>query len=421
VAKAITLLTSGTRGDVQPYVALGLGLQAAGYRVSIATHGSFRTLVERHGLSFALIEGNPSELMTRPGGQSALTFDGNWARSARATLDYIRAARPLYERMLASAWQACRAGDRAIDALLIGLPTTWGTHIAEALQIPCLGCFLQPFGRTREFPSALVPSTFSPGPVYNWLTYLAVEQALWQPWRSIINRWRYTLLHLPPVPLTGHRLQAPVLYGFSPQVVRRPNDWPSSDVITGYWFLDEPSAWTPPAELAHFLNAGPPPVYIGFGSPGTRQPLEMVASVVCALDTHHLRGVLALAGEMENLTLPDTILPVAEAPHAWLFPRMAAVVHHGGAGTTAASLRAGVPTLVVPLAVDQFFWGKRVEALGVGPRPLPQRALNAARLAQALGQATQVKAMQARAQALGKAIQAEDGVQRAVEIIRSMV
>jgi len=250
---------------------------------------------------------------------------------------------------------------------------------------------------------------------------LAVEQALWQPWRSIINRWRCTLLHLPPVPLMGHRLQAPILYGFSPQVVRRPNDWPSSDVITGYWFLDEPSAWTPPAELAHFLNAGPPPVYIGFGSPGTRQPLEMVASVVCALDTHHLRGVLALAGEMENLTLPDTILPVAEAPHAWLFPRMAAVVHHGGAGTTAASLRAGVPTLVVPLAVDQFFWGKRVEALGAGPRPLPQRALNAARLAQGLGQATQVKAMQARAQALGKAIQAEDGVQRAVEIIRSMV
>jgi sterol 3beta-glucosyltransferase len=191
-------------------------------------------------------------------------------------------------------------------------------------------------------------------------------------------------------------------------------------VITGYWFLDVQSEWAPPPELAHFLKAGPPPVYIGFGSPGTRQPLEIVASVVSALETHRLRGVLALAGEVENLMLPDTILPIAEAPHAWLFPRMAAVVHHGGAGTTAASLRAGVPTLVTPLAVDQFFWGQRVEALGVGPRPIPQRSLSAARLAQALGQATQDEAMQARAQALGQAIQAEDGVQRAVETIRSM-
>ncbi len=417
MTKTISLLTSGTRGDVQPTIALGLGLQSAGYRVQIATHASFRAWVERYGLAFALVDGNPSELMTRPGGQSALTFDGNWLRSARATLGYMQEARPIYERMLTSAWQACQGS----DAVIFGLPTTWGIHIAEALHIPCLGCFLQPFSRTREFPSALVPSTFSLGPAYNWLTHLAVEQALWQPWRSIINRWRRTVLHLPAVSLAGPRLQAPLLYGFSPEVVRHPADWPNSDVITGYWFLDEPSEWTPPAELVRFLKAGPPPVYIGFGSPGTRQPLEIVASVVRALETHRLRGVLALASEIENLPLPDTILPIAKAPHAWLFPRVAAVVHHGGAGTTAASLRAGVPTLVTPLAVDQFFWGKRVEALGVGPRPVPQRSLTAARLAHALEQATQTEAMRARAQALGKAIQAEDGVQRAVEIIRSRV
>lgn len=417
MSKTITLLASGTRGDVQPYIALGLGLQAAGYQARIATHRSFRAVVERHGLSFALVEGNPSELMRRPDGQSALTFDGNWARSARATLGYMRAARPIYERMLTSAWQACQGS----NAVIFGLPTTWGIHIAEALHIPCVGCFLQPFGRTREFPSALVPSTFSLGPAYNWLTHLAIEQTLWQPWRGIINRWRRTVLHLPAAPLIEHRLQAPLLYGFSPQVVRRPADWPDSDVITGYWFLDEPSEWTPPAELTRFLEAGPPPVYIGFGSPGTRQPLEIVASVVSALTAHHLRGVLALAGETENLQLPNTILPIAEAPHAWLFPRVAAVVHHGGAGTTAASLRAGVPTLVTPRAVDQFFWGKRVEALGVGPRPVPQRSLTAARLAQALGQAMHTEAMRARALSLGKAIQAEDGVQRAVEIIGSKV
>ena len=120
--KTIVLLASGTRGDVQPYLALGMGLQAAGYRVRAATHAGFRALVERCGLDFALVDGNPTDLMTQPGGQSALTFDGNWLRSARATQTYLRAAQPLYVRMLASAWQACQGA----DALIIGLPTLWG-------------------------------------------------------------------------------------------------------------------------------------------------------------------------------------------------------------------------------------------------------------------------------------------------------
>jgi len=414
--KTIALLTSGTRGDVQPYIALGLGLQDAGYRVQIATHVSFRALVERYGLVFALVDGNPSELMMRPGGQSALAFDGNWLRSARATLDYMQAARPIYVRMLASAWQVCHD----TDALIIGLPTTWGVHIAEARHIPCVGCFLQPFSRTREFPSALLPSTFSLGPTYNWLTHLAVEQAAWLPWRATINRWRRDLLALPPAPVVGRPLEFPILYGFSSKVVPRPDDWPAAHVITGYWFLDQ-AEWTPPQELVRFLEAGSPPVYVGFGSPGTRRPAEMINLIVRALEANHLRAVLALPHDAEAMPLPNTILRIADAPHAWLFPRMAAVVHHGGAGTTAASLRAGVPTLITPWGVDQFFWGRRVEALGAGPRPIPQRALDVERLAQALWQATHDETMHARAQALSRAIQAEDGVQRAVEVIRGIV
>jgi sterol 3beta-glucosyltransferase len=417
--KTITLLASGTRGDVQPYIALGLGLQAAGYRVRVATHASFRALVERYGLPFALVEGNPSDLLTQPGGQSALTFDGNWLRSARATLDFLRAARPLYERMLASAWPACQGS----DALVIGLATTWGVHIAESLKVPCLWCFLQPFSRTRDFPSALIPSTFSLGPVYNRLSYFAVEQATWQPWRAVINRWRREMLRLPSVRFTGPYSKldhAHILYGFSPRVVPPPADWPRTHRITGYWFLPEPSDWKPSTELTRFLEAGSPPVYIGFGSPGTRRPLQALSIITRTLDASGLRAVMALPRDI-GATLPPNILPIAHVPHAWLLPRMAAVVHHGGAGTTGTGLRTGVPTLIVPLAVDQFFWGKRVEALGVGPRPIPQRALDVDALAAALHQATHDAALRSRAQALGQVLQNENGIERAVKVIRSLV
>ena len=157
--KPITLLTSGTRGDVQPYLALGLGLQAAGYRVVVATHANFRVLVERRGLPFVMVEGSPNDLLARGDGQSALTFDGNWLRSGRATLKFLREARPLFERMLDSAWEACRDA----GALIVGLATTWGDHIAQALGIPCGWCLLQPLSRTRAFPSAFQPFAFSLG------------------------------------------------------------------------------------------------------------------------------------------------------------------------------------------------------------------------------------------------------------------
>jgi UDP:flavonoid glycosyltransferase YjiC (YdhE family) len=420
VPRTLIFLTSGTYGDAAQYVALGRAVQAAGDRVVIATHRSFRALVESRNLSFALLDGNPSELMTQPGEQSALTFDGDWLRSLRATVRFWRAARPVYVRLLASAWQACR--EAKPDAIILGLPTTWGVHIAEALGVPCLWCCSQPLSRTRAFPSALLPTTFSIGPAYNWLTHLLAEQALWQPWRSLINRWRRETLGRPPAPFSGPGAARQVLYGFSPRVVPRPADWPPSHVITGYWFQDEPLGWTPPTELADFLEAGAPPVYIGFGSPGTRRPIETVHLITQALTLSGLRAVLALPGGFpSNVPLPLNVLPISRTPHVWLFPRVAAVVHHGGAGTTGTGLRAGLPTLILPLAVDQFFWGKRVAELGVGPRPIPQRALNAEKLAQALTQAAQDQAMRSRAQILGDALRAEDGAGRAVGIIRMLL
>ena len=423
MAKTIVILASGTCGDVQPYLALGLALQSAGYRVSVATHAAFQPWVESLGLPFLLVEGNPSDLMAAPGGQSALTFDGSWLRSVRGSLRFLHAARPLYSRMLESAWNACQGA----EALVVGLAATWGAHIAEALGVPCMWGFLQPFSRTRCFPSALLPVQFSLGGACNALSYRLVEQAMWLPWRGAINRWRVTNLHLPPLSLASpyahlYTTPAPVLYAFSPHVLTPPADWPPWHQVTGYWFLDEPSAWVPPPELLRFLDAGAPPVYIGFGSPGTRQPRQVLAAICRAVEIAGQRAVLSFPPKfLAGKNLPPAVFLATSVPHGWLFPRLSAVVHHGGAGTTAAGLRAGLPSVIAPLAVDQFFWGERLAALGVAPPPLPQRSLSAEKLAAVLHRATTDAAMRARARQLGEAIRREEGIGRAVELIRAQV
>ena len=419
--KPVVLLTTGTRGDVQPYIALGLGLQAAGIPVVLASDPTFASLAAAYRLPFLPISGNPSTLLTQPGAQSALTYDGSWLRSLHATLAYLRSARPLYAQMLAEAAQACRTA----AALVVGLPTLWGAHLAEALNIPCTYAFLQPFSRTAAFSSALLPFALPNWAPLNRASHTWVEQAIWQPWRGLIQAWRRDRLSLPPAPFWGiadrlYATETVVLNAFSALVVPPPPDWPVRHRPTGFWQLDPPDGWTPAPELAQFLAAGPPPVYIGFGSPGLRQQAATAGLILDALRQSGLRAVVNLPpGAFVTPPPADRVFLISETPHAWLFARCAALVHHGGAGTTAAGLRAGRPAVVIPMATDQFFWGGRVQALGVGPPPLPQRALTAERLAQGLLQAAQNSALQRRAAELGTAIRAEQGVAAAITLLTS--
>ncbi len=423
MSKLIVLLTSGTRGDVQPFIALALGLQSAGYRVRVAAHASERQLVENRSLPFALLESNPSELLMQPEWESALVFERGWGGGLRASLRFMRAARPLYERMLETAWQACQGA----DTVIVGLPTLWGEHIAEALKVPCVYALLQPISRTTAFPSALLPFRASFGPIYNRLSHLILEQALWQPWRSILNQWRRGNLGLPKAPLLGlsprlYAQETPVIYGFSARVVPPPADWPAWHQAVGYWFLEHPDSWRPPQALEHFVQAGAPPIYIGFGSSAGRISKEVITLIQSTLQSTGLRAVLSLPGEVEPGPLAtDLLFPTQEVSHEWLFPRMAALVHHGGAGTTAAGLRAGVPALILPQYADQFFWGERLAALGVSPQPISLRSLNLEKIALAFSQITEDKQMGANARSLKKEILREAGVQRAVEIIRQVV
>jgi sterol 3beta-glucosyltransferase len=211
-----------------------------------------------------------------------------------------------------------------------------------------------------------------------------------------------------------------VLHGVSRHVLPRPADWPPHAHLTGYWFLEDSGTWQPPAELADFLDAGDPPVYIGFGSMAGRDPRRVTGAVVEGLRLANVRGIIATGwGGLDGDDLPDTIMHITQAPHDWLFPRVSAVVHHGGADTTAAALRAGKPSVICPFIVDRFFWGRRMSALGAGSAPIPQKRLTAQRLAAAIRQVTTDAAVRATAAELGRRISQEDGVADAVTRIEA--
>jgi sterol 3beta-glucosyltransferase len=241
----------------------------------------------------------------------------------------------------------------------------------------------------------------------------------------MINPWRVKTLGLPPMPWNGpfnhhYENRMPYLYGFSPSVVPRPDDWPAWHHISGYWFLDRDPSWSPPDALAHFLEAGPKPVSIGFGSMTGSGAVRLLKLAVEAIKQTGQRAVL-LGGwaDVASLDLPKTVFQIDAVPHDWLFPQVAAVAHHGGSGTTAAGLRAGVPSILVPFFGDQPYWGRRVHALGVGPMPIQRKALTAHKLAEAISQAVNDETMQAKASAMGERIRSEDGVGSAVAFIRN--
>jgi len=252
-----------------------------------------------------------------------------------------------------------------------------------------------------------------------------MRQVVWAIMRSLTNAARRDVLKLPPLSWRDpygmmDRYEWPVLYGHSPAVLPPPRDWPDWVTVTGFWFLDRAEDWRPPADLVRYLEAGPPPVYVGFGSMTTDSPSETSKLVLRALALTGNRAVLdtgwgGLSGEVGS---PDVYL-VNNVPHDWLFPRMSAVVHHGGVGTTHAGIRAGVPSVIVPFLPDQRFWGHHVWKLGVGTRPIPRAQVSVQRLDEAIRVATTDQNMRERAASIGRRIRTEDGVARAVEAFRA--
>lgn len=404
----IAIQTMGTRGDVQPYVALAVALAARGHAVQLAAPAPFEGMAAARGIRFAPLPGEFLALLDTPGGKAAVAG----GRGLGAGLRLLGAARPLMRRLLDAEWAAVR--DFAPDLILHHPKSLATPAVAEALG--CSFLLVSPlpgFTPTATFPSPLLPFG-SLGPLNRASHALAIRGGA-VLFRGAIRAWREAALGLPGRPARAAR-SAGTLYAYSRHVLPVPPDWGEEVRVGGYLFLDLPG-WRPPAELAAFLAAGEPPVHVGFGSMPGLDPAATTRIVVEALARAGKRGLLASGGgALAGEGLPPHALMIAEAPHDRLFPLVSGVVHHGGAGTTGAALRAGRPMVVLPFFGDQPFWARRVAALGAGPAPLDRRTLSAEGLAAAI-RAMDDPAMRGRARALGALVRAEDGAAAAVSFI----
>jgi sterol 3beta-glucosyltransferase len=424
---SIVIMTVGSRGDVQPFIPIGQRL-AGRHRVRIATHEVFRTLIEGAGLEFYPLAGDPTVLMDymlRSGGRIL-----NPRRLDRVLVDAPR-QRALITDILASTWRACtepdpdRPGAAPFKAdLIIANPPSFGhIHCAEALGVPLHMVFTMPWSPTTVYPhpfAGLDPANKQP--LQNYLSYGAVDLVMWAGIHDLVNSFRRDALGLPPLSLVDgagmlEDHAVPFTYLWPDALVPRPADWPPHVELANFTFYEMGHGYQPPAALAEFLAGGEAPIYVGFGSVLVDDPATVASTIFSALEKAGARGVVSEGwAHLRGGTPPPGVFLLGDTPHDWLFPRCRAVCHHGGAGTTSAGLRAGLPTVVVPSFGDQFFWGRMIADAGAGPEPIPITALNATALTAAFD-ACRRPQVRERAQALGARLREIDGAELVVQSV----
>ncbi|CAF0947201.1 unnamed protein product [Adineta steineri] len=422
---AIVMLIIGTRGDIQPFIALGKALLRYGHRVRLATHETFRSFVREQGLEFYPLGGNPADLM------SFMVKNAGIVPSVSSIIaGDITKNRQIISEILQSTWKACidvddETGIPFVAEAIIANPPSYGhIHCAQKLQIPLHIMFTMPWSPTGAFshPLCQINNNYGPQQLINRISYTVMETLVWSGMGDLINEFREQTLHLPGL----HNRQAirmmidehvPHTYCWSPSLVPKPSDWPEYIDVCGFFFLDLATNYQPPEDLLHFLNAGDPPIYIGFGSITGHDSSRLLKIVLEALKVTGYRALLSgLANE--NDCLPENIFKIGNCPHDWLFQHVSAVCHHGGAGTTAAGLRAGKPTIIVPFFGDQFFWGSMIYQSGAGPIAIPGKDLTSDHLIEAFKFVHQNNAREA-AERLRLAFADENGCERAVQSFHS--
>lgn len=406
----IVLSTVGTRGDVQPYVALAKELKARGHNLTIATHADHRELVESNGLAHRAVCGSFRELMESPRGRA-------WLDSGDNPLRYLKTFRALFSPYVESWLADWDMALRDADAVLVHSASN-ARIVLETLRTPRV--VISPFASlpSGEFHMG-VPQIPIVGPALNRMVYAAALDQFWKLGSGQVESYLASR-GAKPFAKSLWREQwersVPHLHLYSEHVVPRPKDWPACAEVLGYCFLDAPSGWEPPRRLTAFLAAGPTPIYLGFGSMTGMRPEQLAQITRDALRETKQRAVIGMGwGGLAGFEDSEDVLAVDDVPHEWLFPRVAAVVHHCGAGTTGAALRAGKPSVAVPFFADQPFWARTLHNLGAAPPPLPKRNLNAGRLAQAIKQVTRNGQYAARAAAIGALVRAEAGAARAAD------
>ncbi|CAE7219504.1 hypothetical protein PTNB73_09883 [Pyrenophora teres f. teres] len=451
----VVIQVVGSRGDVQPFVALGKVLKETyGHRVRLATHPTFKDFVVENGLEFFSIGGDPAELMAfmvknpglMPGFDTLLSGDIGKRRKGIAEI-------------LRGTWRSCIETGNGLgvdplqqtveewmnieeqlpeqlkkpfvaDAIIANPPSFGHLHCAEKLGIPLHMMFTMPWSPTQQFPHPLanIQSTNADPTITNYMSYIMVDILTWQGLGDVINRFRKESLRLDPIsavwaPAMLARLKVPFTYCWSPALIPKPRDWSNHISIAGFYFLNLASNYTPDPELAAFLGAGEPPVYIGFGSIVVDDPNAMTKMI---FDAVKITGKRALVSKgwgglgADDLGKPDGVFMLGNCPHDWLFKRVSAVVHHGGAGTTAAGIATGKPTVVIPFFGDQAFWGAMVSRAGAGPDPIPYKELTAEKLAGAINEALKPESLR-QAQELCEKIKQENGTHKGAQSFHQML
>lgn len=402
----IVIAALGSHGDVAPLTGVGIRLHRAGHYVTLAAYDRFKSLVTDCGLDFRGV--------AEPG---APTGDAD-VNVTRGLAEFLA---PRGMRALGSALLTA-IQDAPADILLLSPFSELAGHpLAEAKDIPSAGIRFQPFSATAEFPPAAL-GAWSAGPAGNRRASHAGAWLVDHLYGGVVARFRRDLglSKISAGKLREIRSESnwTVLHGFSPHILPQPSDWRPGLEVCGYWWPHTDSRWQPSTPLVDFLAAGAPPVFVGFGSTMTSaaQAQRLSELVRAALRRACVRGIVQSGWAGINADDED-VLTVSEVPHSWLFPQMAAVVHHCGAGTTAAGLRAGVPTVAVPGLGDQPFWAGRLRELGLSADTIPQRVLTVERLAQAIRAAVTDRTLMERTRRVADVIGAEDGATRVVSAV----
>lgn len=413
---SLTFVTAGSRGDVQPLVALARGAQARGVVARVIANSEYEDLVRRNGLEYVGLPGqSPREIWADESRLSAKRSNGF---RHFGTLARILRRRGPNRQSLSDIVEACKGS----TAIVFSHASFNAFHVAEHLGVPAIAAYLYPTLSSSAYPAVLMP----PGPMrngyYNTATHFAVHQTFWMVDRSWVNRWRKGNLALrglgimPPLnTVVGRRVLN--LHGFSPSVLPAPPDWPSPSFVTGYWFLDEGTDWTPPVALERFMAAGPPPVCVTFGSEMDSNPRDLYQTVYDAIERAGARAVLVTGwSDRQSLPQSDHVFVVDSAPYDWLFSQTSCVVHHAGTGTAAEVMRSGTPSVCIPFHGEQRFWAQAMWTIGVASEPIPRAGLTSEALAASLHAATS-DSIRTRARSVGAEIRSEDGVGTAIRLI----
>jgi UDP:flavonoid glycosyltransferase YjiC (YdhE family) len=418
-SRRVTILAPGSRGDVAPCVALGRGLESEGYQVRVVAHPSLSPLFEGQGPELRPMSGYSRQAVEDAVAALYAALARPVPSPSRVREAWRRIAQTYEDQLVTQCLEAC-AGSSAVLFTIIDIA---GLSVAEKLGIPAYPVFSAPVTRSHVAPHALVlPFADSLGP-FNYLSHLVGEQVSWQTFRPIVNRARRTL-GLAPMSRRGPfgrliREQQPIFYHYSPTLLPRPRDWSPHAHVTGYWFLDPSVPPQLPDRVAEFLDRGSKPIWVGFGSMGSLNSESRLTTVLEAAKVARVRVLLETSWPgIDSVDLGPDVLVVQDVPHVAVLAHVAAVVHHGGVGTTHAVLRAGVPSVVCAALGDQFLWGSRVVKAGAAPPMVGPRRMTVEHLARAIRQAVSDPGIAAQAAAVGRGLRAEDGTASAVAALR---